>query len=213
MRRNASEAIGDLPAACRSKNLRRTCAQQPASTTRPQSAPSGSGRTLYQGSVGGSITAVQMGAGQLPGHGRPYSVSQRLGKSPAEAAWQACFDCEARYMPSRRPSGYWRKRSPSRICCARAVAVHMARYPTWSGQPVGITFYLTCAPTALHFRSRVRGCRLSHRDGVSRFGRAPFPRPGRLPPSRRAQPGSSLAAGHRRSRRAAGLARVSTAAG
>jgi transposase len=46
-------------------------------------------------------------------------------------------------------------------------------------------------------RSSVRGCRHADRDGVSRFGRAPFLRPGHTPERRRAQPGSRLAAGHR----------------
>ena len=62
------------------------------------------------------------------------------------------------------------------------------------------------------FRSRVLGCRHAHRDGVSLFGRAAFLRPGRLRQRRRAQPGSRLAAGHRRSRRAAVLTQASTAA-
>ena len=47
-------------------------------------------------------------------------------------------------------------------------------------------------------RSRVLGCRHARRDGVSRSGRALFLCPGRFPGHRRAQPGSRLAAGHRR---------------
>ena len=61
-------------------------------------------------------------------------------------------------------------------------------------------------------RSRVLGCRHAHRDGVSLFGRALFLRPGHLRHGRRAQPGSSLAAGHRQRRRAAGLTQASTRA-
>ena len=61
-------------------------------------------------------------------------------------------------------------------------------------------------------KSRVRGCRHAHRVGVSLFGRAPFLRPGHTLPSRRAQPGSRLAEGHRRSQRAAALMQASTAA-
>jgi flavin-dependent trigonelline monooxygenase, oxygenase component len=61
-------------------------------------------------------------------------------------------------------------------------------------------------------KNRVLGCRHADRDGVSLFGRAAFLRPGCLHPGRRAQPGSSLTAGHRRSRRAAGLTQASTAA-
>ena len=62
-------------------------------------------------------------------------------------------------------------------------------------------------------KSRVLRYRHAHRGGVSRFGRAPFLCPGHNPRRRRAQPGSSLAGGHRRSRRAAGLTQASTAAG
>jgi hypothetical protein len=69
------------------------------------------------------------------------------------------------------------------------------------------------SPDPPPIRGRVLGCRHDHRDGVSRFGRAPFLRPGRRCPSRQAQPGSRLAVGHGRSRRAAALARASTAAG
>src|ERR1700761_9417768 len=47
---------------------------------------------------------------------------------------------------------------------------------------------------------------------VSRFGRAPFLHPGHGLSRRRAQPGSTLATGHRRRRRAAGLSQASTAA-
>ena len=61
-------------------------------------------------------------------------------------------------------------------------------------------------------RSRVRGCRHAHRAGVSLFGRAPFLHPGHTLPSRRAQPGSMLAVGHRRRRREAALTQASTAA-
>jgi Integrase core domain len=61
-------------------------------------------------------------------------------------------------------------------------------------------------------RSRVLGCRHADRDGVSLFGRAPFLHSGHFRRGRRAQSGSSLAAGHRRSRRAAGLTQASTSA-
>ena len=72
-----------------------------------------------------------------------------------------------------------------------------------------------CPHMSLKFpplRSRVLGCRHAHRDGVSLLGRASFLRPGHRHRGRRAQPGSSLAAGHRRSRRAAGLTQASTTA-
>ena len=61
-------------------------------------------------------------------------------------------------------------------------------------------------------KNRVLGCRQADRDGVSLFGRAAFLRPGHLRQCRRAQAGSSLAAGHRRSRRTAGLRQASTVA-
>ena len=71
---------------------------------------------------------------------------------------------------------------------------------------------IVLSPKFPPLRSRVLGCRHAHRDGVSLFGRAAFLRPGRLRQRGRAQPGSSLAAGHRQSRRAAGLTQASTAA-
>ena len=64
---------------------------------------------------------------------------------------------------------------------------------------------LDVSPDFPPLKSRVRGCRHAHRVGVSLFGRAPFFRPGHPLPSRRAQPASRLAEGHRRRRRAAAL--------
>ena len=61
-------------------------------------------------------------------------------------------------------------------------------------------------------KNRVLSCRHADRDGVSLFGRVSFLRPGHLRQGCRAQPGSRLAAGHRRRRRAAGLTQASTAA-
>jgi hypothetical protein len=52
-------------------------------------------------------------------------------------------------------------------------------------------------------KSRVPGCRHVDSDGVSRFDRAVFLGLGQFPHRRRAQPGSRLAASHRRRRRAA----------
>src|SRR5262249_16257004 len=74
--------------------------------------------------------------------------------------------------------------------------------------PYGAPFSLPC-PTCRSYpggnycdtggfppvKNRVLGRRHAHRDGVSLFGRAAFLRPGRLHRGRRAQPGSTLAAG------------------
>jgi hypothetical protein len=68
------------------------------------------------------------------------------------------------------------------------------------------------SPSFPPVNNRVLGCRHADRDGVCLFGRASFLCPGRVYQRRRAQPGSSLAVGHRRSRRAAGLTQASTAA-
>jgi len=61
-------------------------------------------------------------------------------------------------------------------------------------------------------KSRVPGFRQADPAVVSLFGRAPFLRPGLPRRSRRAQPGSRLAVGHRRRRREAALMQASTAA-
>ena len=83
---------------------------------------------------------------------------------------------------------------------------------TLSQIPAGILLDRDLSPFFPPLKSRVRGCRHADRDGVFRFGRAPFFRPGRGSSRRRAQSGSSLATGHRRRRRVAGLSQASTAA-
>jgi hypothetical protein len=69
------------------------------------------------------------------------------------------------------------------------------------------------SPYSSSQKQKVLGCRRARPGGVSLFGRAAFLRPGLRSRGRRAQPGSRLAAGHRRRRREAVLTQASTAAG
>ena len=71
---------------------------------------------------------------------------------------------------------------------------------------------LDLSPKLPPIKNRALGCRHAHRDGVSLFGRAAFLRPGLCVQRRRAQPGSRLAVGHRRSWRAAVLRKLSSVA-
>ena len=90
--------------------------------------------------------------------------------------------------------------------------VHETQAPGECVRAVAARHDVDVSPNFPPLRSRALGCRHADRDGVSLFGRAAFLRPGLMRRGRRAQSGSSLAAGHRRSRRAAGLMRASTMA-
>ena len=163
-------------------------------------APTALGRRLTAGS--GSLQQAEDYTTPIFNHfcGGTQRPHMGLSKGPAVAFQNLRAWLYSRHPATFRPLPY----CVSQVLVALA-ALHAAALP-----PVRSRCDLS--PKLPPIKNRALGCRHAHRDGVSLFGRAAFLRPGLCVQRRRAQPGSRLAVGHRRSRRAAVLTPASALA-